>query len=124
MAIGLIGIFLSLAILITLAYRGVSIILAAPLAALVAMVTSGMPLLATYTDIFMPAMAGFVGSYFPIFLAGAIFCALMLFSGYETDQADTITRWHGSKRAIYATVLTSERMTYVRISAVVAVFVM
>ncbi|MDN6638698.1 MAG: hypothetical protein L0L05_10270 [Yaniella sp.] len=85
MAIGLIGIFLSLAILITLAYRGVSIILAAPLAALVAMVTSGMPLLATYTDIFMPAMAGFVGSYFPIFLTGAIFGALMLFSGFASD---------------------------------------
>src|SRR5699024_11472676 len=64
------------------------IFLAAPLAALVAMVTSGMPLLATYTDIFMPAMAGFVGSYFPIFLTGAIFGALMLFSGYATDRSD------------------------------------
>ena len=124
MALGLIGIFLSLAILITLAYRGVSIILAAPIAALVAMLTSGMPLLATYTDIFMPAMAGFVGSYFPIFLTGAIFGALMLFSGYATDLADTITRGLGPKRAIFATVLTSALMTYGGISVFVAVFVM
>src|SRR5699024_12368037 len=112
MAIGLIGIFLSLAILITLAYRGVSIILAAPLAALVAMGTSGMSLLATYTDIFMPAMAGFVGSYFPIFLTEAIFGALLLFSGYATDLADPITRWFGYKRAIFTTVLSTALMTY------------
>ncbi|NWN87538.1 MAG: GntP family permease [Micrococcaceae bacterium] len=124
MAIGLIGIFVSLALLITLAYRGVSIIIAAPIAALVAMITSGMPLLATYTDIFMPAMAGFVGSYFPIFLTGAIFGALMLFSGYATDLANTITRWLGPARAVFATVLTSALMTYGGISVFVAVFVM
>lgn len=124
MAIGLIGIFVSLALLITLAYRGVSIIIAAPIAALVAMLTSGMPLLATYTDIFMPAMADFVGSYFPIFLTGAIFGALMLFSGYATDLANTITRWLGPKRAVFATVLTASLMTYGGISVFVAVFVM
>lgn len=124
MALGLIGIFLSLAILITLAYRGVSVIIAAPIAALVAMITSGMPLLASYTEIFMPAMAGFVGSYFPIFLTGAIFGALMLFSGYATDLANTITRWLGPQRAIFATVLTAALMTYGGISVFVAVFVM
>lgn len=124
MAIGLIGILVSLALLITMAYRGVSIIIAAPTAALVAMLTSGMPLLATYTDIFMPAMAGFVGSYFPIFLTGAIFGALMLFSGYATDLANTITRLLGPKRAIFATVLTAALMTYGGISVFVAVFVM
>src|SRR5699024_125250 len=124
MAIGLIGIFISLALLITLAYRGVSIIIAAPIAALVAMVTSGMPLLATYTDIFMPALANFVGNYFPIFLTGAIFGALMLFSGYATDLANTITRWLGPKRAVFATVLTASLMTYGGISVFVAVFVM
>lgn len=124
MAIGLIGIFISLALLITLAYRGVSVIIAAPISALVAMITSGMPLLATYTDIFMPAMAGFVGSFFPIFLTGAIFGALMLFSGYATDLASTITRWLGPQRAIFATVLTAALMTYGGISVFVAVFVM
>lgn len=124
MSIGLLGIFLSLALLITLAYRGVSIIIAAPIAALIAMITSGMPLLATYTDIFMPAMADFVGSYFPIFLTGAIFGALMLFSGYATDLANTITRWFGPKRAVFATVLTASLMTYGGISVFVAVFVM
>lgn len=124
MAIALIGIFLSLAVLITLAYRGVSIILAAPIAAMIAMITSGMPMLATYTDIFMPAMAGFISNLFPIFLTGAIFGALMLFSGYATDLANTITRWLGAKRAIFATVLTAALMTYGGISVFVAVFVM
>ncbi len=124
MTVELIGIFVSLALLITLAYRGVSIIIAAPIAALLAMVTSGMPLLATYTDIFMPAMADFVGSYFPIFLTGAIFGALMLFSGYARELANTITRWFGPQRAVFATVVASALMTYGGISVFVAVFVM
>lgn len=124
MSIGLIGIFLSLILLITLAYRGVSVILAAPLAALVAMVLSGVPLLATYTEIFMPAMAGFVADYFPIFLTGAIFGALMTYSGYAADLAHVIIGWVGPKRAMLATVLTASVITYGGISVFVASFVM
>lgn len=124
MTLGLIGIVISLVVLITLAYRGMSVILAAPIAALVAMVLSGVPLLATYTEIFMPAMAGFVASYFPIFLTGAIFGALMTYSGYATDLANIITKWVGPKRAMLATTLTAAVMTYGGISVFVAVFVM
>lgn len=124
MALGLIGIFLSLILLITLAYRGVSIVIAAPISALVAMTLSGAPLLATYTEIFMPALADFVSSYFPIFLTGAIFGQLMTLSGYATDLAQVITKWLGPKRAMLATVLTSALLTYGGISVFVAVFVM
>src|SRR5699024_7701084 len=47
-----------------------------------------------------------------------------LFSGYATDLANTITRWLGPARAVFATVLTSALMTYGGISVFVAVFVM
>ena len=124
MGFGLIGIVLSLALLITLVYRGMSVVLAAPLAALFAMITSGVPMLATYTEIFMPAMAGFISSYFPIFLTGAIFGVLMTVSGYAKDIAATLTQWLGPKRAMLATVLTGAIITYGGISVFVAVFVM
>ena len=58
MTIALLGIALSLALLITLAYRGHSVIAVAPFAASIAVIMSGAPLLASYTQIFMPAHWG------------------------------------------------------------------
>src|SRR5699024_8433507 len=123
MTLGLIGIVLSWVLLITLDYRGMSVVLAAPIAALFAMIMSGVPILATYTEIFMPGMAGFVASYFPIFLTGAIFGALMTVSGYAKDIATILTQRLGPKRAMLATVLTGAIVTYGGISVFVAVFV-
>ncbi|GAA3070386.1 MULTISPECIES: GntP family permease [Actinomycetes] len=124
MALGLLGILVSLALLITLAYRGVTIVVAAPLSALVAMLFSGAPILANYTEIFMPALANFIGQYFPMFLTGAIFGKLMTMAGYATDIARVVTRWLGPKRALLATVLTTALLTYGGISVFVVVFVM
>lgn len=124
MALGLIGIIVSLILLITLAYRGVTIVIAAPVSALVAMIFSGAPILVNYTDTFMPALADFIGQYFPLFLTGAIFGKLMTMAGYATDIAKVVTRWVGPKRAMLATVLTTAMLTYGGISVFVVVFVM
>ncbi|MEV4900479.1 GntP family permease [Citricoccus sp. NPDC055426] len=124
MLLGIIGIILSLVLLITLAYRGMPVIIAAPIASVVAVVFSGAPILASYTEIFMPAMAGYVGSYFPIFLLGAIFGLLMTVTGYAESIARTVTGWIGARNAILATVLTSALMTYGGISLFVVAFVM
>ena len=124
MLLGIIGIILSLVLLITLAYRGMPVIIAAPIASVVALVLSGAPILASYTEIFMPAMAGYVGSYFPIFLLGAIFGLLMTVTGYAESIARSVTAWIGARNAILATVVTSALMTYGGISLFVVAFVM
>ncbi|WP_295624328.1 GntP family permease [uncultured Corynebacterium sp.] len=124
MALGIIGILLSLALLITLAYRGMPVIIAAPISSVVALVFSGAPILASYTEIFMPAMANFIGSYFPVFLTGAIFGILMTVTGYAKSIATTVTSWVGAGGAIAATVVTSALMTYGGISLFVVAFVM
>ena len=124
MVLGIVGIILSLLLLITLAYRGMPVIIAAPISSMVALIFSGAPLLASYTEIFMPAMAGFVGSWFPIFLVGAIFGVLMTITGYAESIARTVTSLIGSKSAIAATVITSALMTYGGISLFVVAFVM
>ncbi|GAA1663556.1 citrate transporter [Citricoccus zhacaiensis] len=124
MILGIIGIILSLALLITLAYRGMPVIIAAPIAAVVALVFSGAPILASYTEIFMPALAGFVGQYFPLFLLGAMFGVLMTVTGYAESIARTVARWIGARNALAATVITSALMTYGGISLFVVAFVM
>jgi hypothetical protein len=76
------GIVASLALLMWFAYRGISVLLLAPLAALVAVLaTPNVPLLASYTQVFMKAAGGFVALFFPLFLLGALFGKLMEDSG-------------------------------------------
>lgn len=124
MVLGIIGILVSLALLITLAYRGMPVIVAAPIASLVALLFSWESVLPAYTEIFMPAMGGFVTSYLPVFLTGAIFGALMTATGYARIIATTVISLIGEKSAMLAAVLTTALMTYGGISLFVVVFVM
>ena len=60
---GLIGIVLSLCLLMYLAYRGINVLILAPLLALLAVLMSGdLPLLATYTQVFMTALGEIIWS--------------------------------------------------------------
>ena len=67
---GLIGVLIALGLLIWLAYRGWSILLLAPAAAILAAGLAGEPLLAHWTQTFMASAAQFVMQFFPIFLLG------------------------------------------------------
>ena len=64
---GLAGILLALGLLIWLSFRGWSILLLAPAAALVAAAASGEPLLAHWTQTFMGGAALFWRSFFRCF---------------------------------------------------------
>lgn len=120
---GLLGILVGLGILMALAFRGWSILLLAPLAALVAAAFSGQPLLAHWTQTFMGAAAGFVAQFFPLFLLGALFGKLMDDSGSVNAIADYMTRTFGPKRAVLAVVLAGALVTYGGVSLFVAFFV-
>src|SRR5580693_8870966 len=67
---GLLGILVGLGLLIALAYRGWSVLLLAPAAALVAAAFGGQPLLASWTQLFMTSAAEFLAQFFPIFFLG------------------------------------------------------
>ena len=121
---GLIGILLALAFLITFAYRGWSVLLLAPVAAIGAAALSGQPLLAHWTQTFMGAAAGFIGQFFPLFLLGAVFGKVMEDSGAVRAIADTLTVRLGSERAILAVVLAGAALTYGGVSLFVALFVL
>ena len=74
---GLAGILVSLGLLIWLAYRGWSVLVLSPAAALVAAAFSREPLLAHWTQTFMGSAAQFLMQFFPIFLLCALFGKLM-----------------------------------------------
>ena len=69
--VGLLGILIALGLLIVLAFRGYTLLLAAPVAAIVAAAFSGEPLLAKWTLTFMQGTAGFVGNFFRSFCSEA-----------------------------------------------------
>lgn len=59
---GTLGIFLSLGLLMYLAYRGISVLILAPILALLAVVMAGdvALMLPVYTQVFMKAMGSYV----------------------------------------------------------------
>ena len=120
---GLVGILLGLGLLIALAFRGWSVLLLAPVAALIAAAFSGEPLLAHWTQTFMGSAARFVGQFFPLFLLGALFGKLMEDSGSVASIAQFMTEKLGPSRAMLAVVLAGALVTYGGVSLFVAFFV-
>ena len=122
--LGLIGILSGLGLLIWLAFRGWSVLLLAPLAAMVAALFAGEPLLAHWTQTFMGSAATFLAQFFPIFLLGALFGKLMEDSGSVTAIAEFMIKRLGSGHAILAVVLAGAIVTYGGVSLFVAFFVL
>ncbi|NNN84965.1 GntP family permease [Vibrio sp. A8-1] len=123
MELGMVGIILSLVMLMYLAYRGMSVIWLAPILALFAAIfSSGTPLMASYTEVFMLSAAQYVKLYFPAFLLGAVFGKIMDVSGAAKTIAQVITSRVGANNAILAVVLAVSVLTYGGVSMFVVVF--
>ncbi|MFZ5753064.1 MAG: GntP family permease [Bacillota bacterium] len=116
------GIILSLILLTIIAYRGFSVILFAPVCALVAAATAGLPLLPTYTEVFMVKAVGYVKNFFPIFLLGAVFGKVMEETGAAKAIAHWITLKLGPAKAVTAVVLACAVLTYGGVSLFVVAF--
>ncbi|MGD0151984.1 MAG: GntP family permease [Xanthobacteraceae bacterium] len=120
---GLLGILVGLGLLIWLAFRGWSVLLLAPAAALVAALFGGEPLLANWTQIFMGSAARFLAQFFPLFLLGAIFGKLMDDSGSVSAVAKFMSESLGERHVMLAVVLAGALVTYGGVSLFVAFFV-
>jgi H+/gluconate symporter-like permease len=121
--LGLLGILVGLGVLIYLAFRGWSILLLAPIAAIIAALFAREPLLAHLTQTFMRSAAGFFAQFFPLFLLGALFGKLMEDSGSVMAIADVMSEKLGAGRVILAVVLGGAIVTYGGVSLFVAFFV-
>ena len=122
--------FSTLAIIITLlllmffAYRGYSVLILAPIMAVLAVLLSGdfLSSIPAYTDVFMSALSGFLLKFFPIFLLGALFGRLIADSGAATAIANTVVDKLGSNKAILAVILVCAILTYGGVSLFVVAF--
>jgi H+/gluconate symporter-like permease len=121
---GLLGILVALGLLIWLAYRGWSVLLLAPAAAILAAGLAGEPLLAHWTQTFMGSTARFLMQFFPIFLLGALFGKLMEDSGSVSAIANFMAERLGPRRAVLSVVLAGALVTYGGVSLFVAFFVL
>ncbi|MEO6220918.1 MAG: GntP family permease, partial [Ginsengibacter sp.] len=97
---------LPLLLLMYAAYKGFSVILVAPLTALLAVLLIDLTWVpAFFSGIFMKKMAGFIELYFPVFLLGAIFGKVIELSGYAKSIAQVIIKVIGERRSMLAIVL-------------------
>ena len=126
--ISIIGLILSLALIIFLAYKGYSTIITAPIVALLTVLLIGgdsnTHLMVHYTEIYMGGFANFVKNYFPIFLTGAIFAKLMEEALYAKSIANFITKNLGKDKTILAVVLAGALLTYGGVSLFTVAFVL
>ncbi|WP_321854639.1 GntP family permease [Paraburkholderia tropica] len=113
----------ALAFLMLAAYRGYSVILFAPVAALAAvLLTDPAAVAPVFSGIFMEKMVGFVKLYFPVFLLGAVFGKVIELSGYSESIVAAAIRYIGRSRANAVIVAVCALLTYGGVSLFVVVF--
>ena len=118
------AIVITLLLLMFFAYRGYSVLILAPIMAILAVLLSGdfLSSIPAYTDVFMGALSGFLLKFFPIFLLGALFGRLMADSGAATAIANTVVEKLGASKAILAVILVCAILTYGGVSLFVVAF--
>ncbi|SHM11921.1 GntP family permease [Rhodanobacter sp. OK091] len=113
----------ALCFLMIAAYRGYSVILFAPIAALGAVLLTEPALVAPmFTGLFMDKMVGFLKLYFPVFMLGAVFGKLIELSGFSKAIVAATIGLVGRSRAILSIVLVCALLTYGGVSLFVVVF--
>ena len=113
----------SLAFLMFVAYRGYSVILFAPIAALGAVLFVDPNLVAPmFTGLFMDKMVGFVKNFFPVFLLGAVFGKVIELSGFSKAIVASVIKLIGHQRAMLSIVIVCALLTYGGVSLFVVVF--
>ena len=113
----------ALAFLMFVAYRGYSVILFAPIAALGAvLLTEPSAVPPMFSSVFMEKMVGFVKSYFPVFMLGAVFGKVIELSGFSKSIVSAVIGVLGRERAVLSIVVVCALLTYGGVSLFVVVF--
>ena len=119
----ILAVVVSLLGLMYFAYRGINVLVLAPIMALLAcLFHADAPLLASYTQVFMPALGGYLLQYFPVFLLGSIFGKLMSDSGAAAVIGQFVAYTLGAERGLLAVVLACAVLTYGGVSLFVVAF--
>ena len=116
-------VLLALGFLMTMAYRGHSVILIAPVAALGAVFLIDPSSVApVFSGVFLEKMAIFLKLYLPVFLLGAVFGKVIEMSGFSEAIVVAAIRYFGRSKANLIVVAACGLMTYGGVSVFVVVF--
>jgi H+/gluconate symporter-like permease len=116
-------VLLALALLMFVAYRGFSVIMFAPVCALLAVLfTDPALVLPMFSGVFMDKMVGFIKSYLPVFLLGAVFGKVIELSGFARSIVLAVIKLVGRERSMLSIVLVCALLTYGGVSLFVVVF--
>ena len=116
-------VLLALALLMFVAYRGFSVILFAPICAMLAVLLTDPALVPPmFSGVFMDKMVGFVKSYLPVFLLGAVFGKVIELSGFARSIVRAVIKLVGRERSMLSIVLVCALLTYGGVSLFVVVF--
>ena len=119
----LVIVVLALALLMFVAYRGFSVVLFAPICALLAVLATDPSLVAPiFSGLFMDKMVGFIKNYLPVFLLGAVFGKVIELSGFARSIVTVVISLVGRSRATLSIVLVCALLTYGGVSLFVVVF--
>lgn len=128
--LSLLGLILGLALLIYLTVRGIDLLIAAPLCALLVALTSGFALFPqtaaeggpAFSAAYMGGFVGFVQTWFFMFLLGSLFGKVMEASGAADAVAEWIVGRLGTRHAVLAVVAACAVLTYGGVSLFVVAF--
>lgn len=117
-----IGIILSLVVMCILAFKGVHSVICGCVAALTAIVFSGLPILEAMTSSYIPGVANFFISYFLIFLLSSIMGKIYEETGAAKAIGEKLAKLFGPKWAMLAVVLATAVLIYGGITSFVVIF--
>ncbi len=119
------GLIVSLMLLMYLALKGVNVILASLICAILVAVTNGLPITAALLDHYSTGPLGlfsFAGKFFLLFICGAIFGRLMAESKAALSLALALKNTLGTERVLWIVMLVCALLTYGGVVVFIAVF--
>ena len=126
--LGPVGVLLGIVLLVYLAWKGVNIIIIAPVAAILIILTNGMSLttaLLTGPKSYLAGLGGFIIAYLPIFILGALLGKYLEDSKATISIANSIFKLTGKSNAyvvMLAIALISFILTYGGVSMFIVIF--
>jgi H+/gluconate symporter-like permease len=120
--VGVIGVIASLVLLMLIVYKGVGVIPASILCALVVIVSTGGDIFGQLGTAFLPGTVGFVSSYFFLLSTGALLGQVMGDSGSAKAIGNFLMEKMGAKNVMMITCITAAILSYGGVSLFVQTF--
>lgn len=120
--LGVIGVLIAIALIIYLAYKGWGIIPASVLCALIVVITNNGDIWQSLSVDYINGFKYFAGTYFLIFVLGALFGQVMGESGSANAISYKLLDWFGESRAILVVALATSILTYGGVNLFIVIF--